>query len=502
MNYPEILLEIESLNHEVLTMSDERLILSKIADNTPVIFYIYDVLAQKNVYINQAVTKILGYAASSIIDNSWNSFWQWLHIEDQQRLREHQQQFLTIKDQEMLEIDYRIQDIQGNWHWLRSRDVVLSRNPAGMPQQILSSITEITKQKLEQAKYQQQHQAEALVATIAQKIHQSLQLDDILNTTVTEVQQFLQVNRVLIYQFRHDWSGVVVVEAVESPWKSLLNRVLLDQEFVDNFIHLYRQGRIQATADIYNDALTPCHIEWLAQLQVRANLVVPILQREELWGLLVAQHCATPRQWHSWEIELLQQLSTQVGIAIEQAELYRELEIANQEWQRLATLDGLTQVANRRCFDDCLKREWRRLIREKTYLSVIMCDLDYFRAYNDYYGHPAGDYCLQEIAIALRKSLKRPADLVARYGGEEFAIILPNTDAKGAIQVAGEIRSRMRILKLEHLASPISQYVTLSFGVATIIPCSEQQPLNLMNNASHALYEAKSQGRDRIVLYN
>ncbi|NJO20582.1 MAG: diguanylate cyclase, partial [Spirulinaceae cyanobacterium RM2_2_10] len=148
-----------------------------------------------------------------------------------------------------------------------------------------------------------------------------------------------------------------------------------------------------------------------------------------------------------------------------QAEL--ALQQANQELQRLATLDGLTQVANRRRFDEHLACEWRRLRREQQPLSVILCDVDYFKLYNDTYGHQAGDACLQQVAQVLGKMLKRPSDLVARYGGEEFAIILPNTTSAGACQVAEAVRAAIADLQIVHVKSTVSDYVTLSLGVAT-----------------------------------
>lgn len=177
-----------------------------------------------------------------------------------------------------------------------------------------------------------------------------------------------------------------------------------------------------------------------------------------------------------------------------------QLQQANQELERLASLDGLTQVANRRCFDQYLKQEWQRLTREQQPLSLIFCDADYFKAYNDYYGHLAGDDCLIGMAAAMSHSIKRPADLVARYGGEEFAIILPNTDSNGAMTVAVTIRQAVQQMQIPHKRSSISHYVTLSIGIACVVPTLEQTPESLVALADQALYKAKRQGRDRIVV--
>ena len=201
----------------------------------------------------------------------------------------------------------------------------------------------------------------------------------------------------------------------------------------------------------------------------------------------------------------LQQMNQKLEeLNIQQAEIIAkrtsDLKKANQELQRLATVDSLTGVANRRRFDTYLQREWRRMAREKQTLSLILGDVDYFKLYNDKYGHPRGDDCLSEVAGAISSTVKRPADLVARYGGEEFAVILPNTSAQGAVNVAESIRVAVKQLKIKHALSTVSPYVSLTLGIASMIPKLELSPESLVAAADKALYEAKTQGRDRIVL--
>lgn len=178
-------------------------------------------------------------------------------------------------------------------------------------------------------------------------------------------------------------------------------------------------------------------------------------------------------------------------------EARQKLESANHELQRIASLDGLTGLANRRRFDEYLDVEWRRLHREQTPLTLILCDVDFFKRYNDTYGHLAGDDCLQQVAAVLRKAMKRPADLMARYGGEEFAAILPNTDSEGGFHVAEAIRKGVKALQLVHVKSPVRQFVTISLGLATIVPDPDCTPTQLIAAADLALYQAKEEGRDR-----
>ncbi len=171
----------------------------------------------------------------------------------------------------------------------------------------------------------------------------------------------------------------------------------------------------------------------------------------------------------------------------------------NQKLNKLATSDGLTNIANRFYFDDFLTKEWLRGKREKFTLSLILCDIDYFKLYNDYFGHQAGDICLRSVAKAISISVNRPADLVARYGGEEFAIILPQTPAENALQVAEKIRSEVKSLCLVHPESLVSNHVSLSLGVTSIIPDFQYTKKQLLVTADKALYQAKKEGRDRSI---
>jgi diguanylate cyclase (GGDEF)-like protein len=192
-----------------------------------------------------------------------------------------------------------------------------------------------------------------------------------------------------------------------------------------------------------------------------------------------------------------QQLQQQ-AIALEQAR--HEAETANQALQQVAYVDSVTAIANRRRFDEHLRTEWQRLARDKEPLSLILCDIDYFKFYNDYYGHQAGDICLKDVAQTMDRVMKRAADLVARYGGEEFAIVLPNVRLKGAVHIARLIQMEIRHLEIPHAKSQVSPNVTLSLGISSRIPNVEQQPESLITAADRALYQAKAQGRNTYAL--
>ena len=178
-------------------------------------------------------------------------------------------------------------------------------------------------------------------------------------------------------------------------------------------------------------------------------------------------------------------------------ELKKELEVKNKELERLSTTDSLMGIANRRSFDEFFDKEWRRATREEKQLSIILIDIDHFKAYNDNYGHQGGDECLRKVATKLSECLKRGGDRIARYGGEELAVVLPNTSGEGAITIAEELRAGVENLNMKHEYSSVADHVTISLGVASIIPTQNASLTDLIAMADEALYAAKATGRNR-----
>lgn len=177
--------------------------------------------------------------------------------------------------------------------------------------------------------------------------------------------------------------------------------------------------------------------------------------------------------------------------------IMRDLKEANGKLRTLSMVDGLTGIANRRKLEEFMENEWRFALREKLPLSVIMLDVDFFKLYNDTYGHQIGDICLQKVAGVLISHAMRSGDLAARYGGEEFALVLRNTDVNAARFLAEKIRIAVEALKIEHSSSGIASYVTVSLGVCALVPESGQLHQALFDCADKALYEAKRNGRNR-----
>jgi diguanylate cyclase (GGDEF)-like protein len=193
-------------------------------------------------------------------------------------------------------------------------------------------------------------------------------------------------------------------------------------------------------------------------------------------------------------------LTKPIRPAIVKARVRNHLELKRYRdfLENLSLTDGLTGISNRRRFDDGLENEWRRAMRNQTPLSLILLDIDLFKGYNDHYGHLAGDDCLRQLARVLAGCARRPADLIARYGGEEFACLLADTDTDGAMRVAIQMRDKLNSLNIPYATSPITDHVTLSLGVASLIPMIGQSPYDLIRQTDAFLYAAKRNGRNQV----
>jgi diguanylate cyclase (GGDEF)-like protein len=183
-------------------------------------------------------------------------------------------------------------------------------------------------------------------------------------------------------------------------------------------------------------------------------------------------------------------------------EINQSLERANDELRKVSSLDCLLGIPNRRFHDEMMALEWRRCRRNRQCLTVIMVDIDYFKLFNDYYGHPAGDRCLKQVAETLQAVIHRSTDLVARYGGEEFVYTLSESDCHAAFSVAENARIAIEQLQIPHKKSKASAYVTISLGVASIVPKQSMNPSTLVQCADQALYQAKEKGRNRVEVYS
>ena len=181
--------------------------------------------------------------------------------------------------------------------------------------------------------------------------------------------------------------------------------------------------------------------------------------------------------------------------------IHVNLKLKSDLLESLAHIDGLTGIPNRRRFDEALEVEWKRAVRTGTPVSLVMMDVDFFKYYNDTYGHGMGDTCLQQVATAIAAAITRPSDLVARYGGEEFVALLPDTDAEGSYTVAERMRRNVEALQLSHEHSAASRCVTISAGLASSVPTAEDASQELLKQADQMLYRSKEAGRNRVCVH-
>ena len=291
------------------------------------------------------------------------------------------------------------------------------------------------------------------------------------------------------------------------------------QVMPESILHYVARTQASVVLDNAIESSDFIHDPYIQRQKPLSILCYPLVNQGNLVGVVYLENQVTTAAFTKNRIEFLQLLSGQAAIAITNAQLYAEkvnysftleqkveertIELinANAELSKLATLDGLTKIANRRRFDLFLETEWKRHIRDQKPLALILIDIDYFKLYNDRYGHQTGDECLARVALALSQILNRPTDLVARYGGEEFGAILPNTNLEGAMRVAEIMRQSILSLQIPHASSELYQVLTLSLGVSIIMPRADINPAQLIAEADSALYRAKHQGRNRAVAY-
>ncbi|MDJ1180141.1 PAS domain S-box protein [Roseofilum sp. BLCC_M91] len=444
-------LDITHRKKAELALQESERFIQRIADASPNILYIYDLEKQKNIYANKNIALVLGYSPREIKGMGNTLFEKLMHPEDRPRVYQFHQELMDTSDTEIWEIEYRMRDRQGEWHWFISRDTIFTRNHQGKPIQILGAASDITQRKkveeqlrlseraiaassngivivdakqpdfpvisvnpafervtgysaqdiigkncrLLQGKDRHQQglktirqalkeeegctvilrnyrkdgtlfwnrisispihndrgtlthylgiqnditelknaearllekvKREELFSIITQRIRESLDLQEILRTTVKEVKQLLLSDRVLVYRVLPNYTGQVIAEAVNSGWSSTLDKIFPEETFPVECYDEYIAGKTYVVPDVISAQIHPCLIEFLQEFQVKSKIVVPIIQKKSLWGLLIVHQCDRPRDWKIEEIELLKQISSQLAIAIQQSEYYQQLQ--------------------------------------------------------------------------------------------------------------------------------------------------------------------------------
>jgi two-component system sensor histidine kinase/response regulator len=270
-------------------------------------------------FVSENIVSMIGYEAQEFMDGSldWHSL---IHPKDREIV---DTAYAQILEKESISYEYRELHKDGSYRW-RYDEVKLVKDAAGIPVECVGYGVDITARKQAELALQQQLKRERLVNSIQERIRSSLNLEEVMTMAVEEVRQFLSTDRTVIYRFNPDWSGFIAVESVAADTMPILGIDINDSCFREGYISFYQQGNLRAIDNIYTAGISECHINLLRQFEIKANLVVPLLQGENLWGLLIAHHCRSHRHWDSSEIESLKQISVQLTIAIQQSTLFEQ----------------------------------------------------------------------------------------------------------------------------------------------------------------------------------
>src|ERR687885_528473 len=270
-------------------------------------------------FVSENIVSMIGYEAQEFINGSldWPSL---IHPKEREIVRTA---FAQILEKESISYEYRALHKDGSYRWIYD-EVKLVKDAAGIPVECVGYGVDITARKQAERALQQQLKRERLVNSIQERIRSSLNLEEVLTMAVEEVRHFLSTDRTVIYRFNPDWSGFIAVESVAADTMPILGIDINDSCFREGYISFYQQGHLRAIDNIYTAGISECHINLLRQFEIKSTLVVPLLQGENLWGLLIAHHCRSQRHWESSEIESLKQISVQLAIAIQQSTLFEQ----------------------------------------------------------------------------------------------------------------------------------------------------------------------------------
>ncbi len=464
-----------------INLQNEASLTKKITELIPNIIYIYDLEKKCNIYSNSLSRKILGYSDSEL-KSMKRSLSRIFHPEDLLAIAQHHQDCLHLNQGNYLTIEYRVQDKQGNWHWLESKDTVFERDAFGKPIKILGVAQDIT--EIKEIKLKLTEEVKALETWRDQHLKLAT-MNEFLQACLTLKEAQTALSSLLQPLFPQTHGAVYLMKNSKNSLQAIATWGIVNSStFETHECWALRKGdshlAYPSTPGIYCSHVDAdnCH---------QPTLCIPMIAKGQTLGML--HLCFKTSDSIS---ELIQELSKTVAQNI--AMSFASLEL--QEKLRYQSLrDPLTRLYNRRYLQESLKKELDRAQRKQQFVGIIMIDIDHFKKFNDIYGHSVGDLVLKEVGNYLLSQI-RQYDIACRYGGEELVIVMPDASIENTILRAEEIRVGIKQLKLEHGYQQLKS-ITVSIGVSCF-PDDGIHSEQLIQAADKSLYQAKEQGRDRV----
>ena len=482
-----VLEQTSALTKANLELQESTKFAKKITDTTPDLLYIYDLATQRNVFCNPFIEELLGYSVSAMQKFEDNIISELIHPDDIEKLVEHHRKCLFLKNDDYLEVEYRIKDINGEWYWLHDKSTIFNRNSQGMPEQILGIAQDITQKK----------QAEIKTNLLNQKLSEQLEILKAKDRTRIQLSKTIELIQVcnsleeakelvadLIQPLFPDTRGAVylmsnsenAVDAI-ATWKDVGS----DRHFNSKDCWGLRLGNAYSVYPHISKLYCP-HIHNTPSLP---SLCIPMIAKGETIGVLHLQFNDAVEI--SKSVQNLAETVTQ-NLALSFANLKLQQELRYQSLH-----DPLTGLYNRRYLEESLRKEIDRARRKQHFVSIMMLDVDHFKRFNDVYGHKAGDLVLNKVGTYLMSAI-REYDIACRYGGEEMIVVMPEASIEDAVSRADTIRTDIKAMKLKY-DSKLLEPVTVSVGISCF-PNNGIDSEKLISAADKALYQAKEDGRD------
>lgn len=498
-----------------LREQDEQL--RKIMDNMS------DSLVQTNAslhfeYVITGSRKILGYESNELLDTSVLEI---IHPDDREAVKKRIQKIKNKNSQ--MKMEFRIKHASNYYLWLESIGSGMFDECTGELKGYIIVSRNITDRKEDEELIERQ---DKLLHGVSKAMNLLLTIPDYeksINQTLLTLGYTVDADRVYIFEHLDNEEEAPVI-SLRFEWVREMVEGQLYNPLLQNFCYQQQGfGRWYdelSRGNIINDVVKDCpdrEREILEGNEIHSILAVPIFIHGTYWGFIGFDDCTKARRWSKNEEMILSVEASGIGGAIERKQRETDLQEAliekqvseqklketNEILKRHSSIDGLTGIANRRYFDEFLEKIWKKAVEHKDKLSLIMVDIDFFKKYNDTYGHQGGDDCLKLVAGALDANVTQSGAIVARYGGEEFVMVIPDTGREEAMEIAETIRASIEELAIPHVASEITDVVTISVGVSICSPTlMEENPKDLIQQADLALYDSKRLGRNRVCVFD